>query len=105
MIRSADPSFPVKIRHDLNVVARRYLVADYSLCQREHIAPYIDLNLGNTRKTSDFHGVTIGPDGIPICKAGLKMKSNGNDLRQLYAKFRCPLNNNGITFSESNPYF
>ena len=80
-------------------------MAMYSLCQREHIAPYIDLNLGNTRKTSDFHGVTIGPDGIPICKAGLKMKSNGNDLRQLYAKFRCPLNNNGITFSESNPYF
>ena len=54
-------------------------MAMYSLRQREHIAPYIDLNLGNTRKTSDDHGVTIGPDGIPICKAGLKMKSNGNE--------------------------
>ena len=67
----------------------------YSLCQREHIAPYIDLNLGNTKKTSDYHGVTIGPDGIPICNAGLKMKTNGNDLQRQYAKFRCPLMNNG----------
>ena len=70
-------------------------MAMYSLCQRENIAPFIDLNLGNTKKTSDYHGVTIGPDGVPICPAGLKMKSNGNDLRRQYAKFRCPLNNNG----------
>lgn len=71
-------------------------MAMYSLCQRERITPYIDLNLGNTRKTTDYHGVTIAPDGIPVCKAGLKMKSNGNDLQRQYAKFRCPLNNNGV---------
>ena len=70
-------------------------MAMYSLCKRESITPFIDLNLGNTRKTSDYHGVTIAPDGSPICKATLKMKTNGNDLRRQYAKFRCPLNNNG----------
>ncbi len=73
----------------------------YSLCQREHITPYIDLNLGNTKKSTDYHGVSVGPDGIPVCKAGLKMKSNGNDLQRQYAKFRRPLNNNGICSCES----
>ena len=76
-------------------------MALYSLCQREQITPYIDLNLGNTKKTSDYHGVNIGPDGIPVCNAGLKMKTNGNDLRRQYAKFRCPLNNNGACTCES----
>ena len=70
-------------------------MAMYSLCQHENITPFIDLNLGNSKKTSDYHGVTIGPDGVPICSAGLKMKTNGNDLRRQYAKFRCPLNYNG----------
>jgi len=70
-------------------------MAMYTLCKNESISPFIDLNLGNSKKTSDYHGVTIGPDGIPICNAGLKMKSNGNDLRRQYAKFRCPLNING----------
>lgn len=66
-------------------------MAMYQFCQREHIQPFIDLNLGNTKKTTDYHGVTIGPDGIPVCNAGLKMKSNGCDLYRQYAKFRCPL--------------
>ena len=76
-------------------------MAMYRFCERGHIAPYIDLNLGNTRKTTDYHGVTIGPDGIPICPAGLKMKSNGNDMNRQYAKFRCPLNNNGTCTCEN----
>lgn len=50
---------------------------------------------------SHYQGVTIGPDGIPICKAGLKMKTNGNDLRRQFAKFRCPLNNNGTCTCQS----
>ena len=77
-------------------------MAMYQLCKRESIVPYIDLNLGNTKKTEDYHGVTLGPDGIPICPAGLKMKSNGNDLQRQYAKFRCPLNSNG-TCTCQNP--
>ena len=28
------------------------------------------------------------------------MKSNGNDLHRLYAKFRCPLNNGGVCTCE-----
>lgn len=70
-------------------------MAMYNFCKKESIVPFIDLNLGNTKKTSDYHGVTIAPDGVPICSAGLRMKSNGNDLKRQYAKFRCPLNSNG----------
>lgn len=66
-------------------------MAMYQLCQREHIQPFIDLNLGNTRKGNDYHGVALGPDGVPVCPAGLKMKSNGNDLQRQYAKFICPM--------------
>lgn len=71
-------------------------LAMYKLCKSLSIVPYIDLNLGNSKKTSDYHGVSIGPDGIPICSAGLKMKSNGNDLSRLYVKFRCPRFSNGV---------
>ena len=73
----------------------------YQLCKRENIVPFIDLNLRNSRRTEDYHGVTIGPDGIPVCPAGLKMKSNGNDLRRQYAKFRCPLNKEGVCSCEN----
>ena len=71
-------------------------MAMYMLCKNESIVPFIDLNLGNTKKTEDYHGIMLGPDGVPICSAGLKMKSNGNDLRRQYAKFRCPLNKYGV---------
>lgn len=76
-------------------------MAMYNLCKSLSITPYIDLNLGHSKKTSDFHGVTIGPDGIPVCQAGLQMKSNGTDLMRQYAKFRCPLNNNGSCSCDS----
>ena len=72
----------------------------YHLCKKEDIMPFIDLNLRNTSKTSVYHGVTIGSDGVPFCTAGLKMKSNGNDLHRLYAKFHCPLNNGGVCTCE-----
>ena len=65
-------------------------MAIYDFCKKQHIQPFIDINPGNTKKTHDFHGVTLGPDGIPICSAGFKMKSNGNDLKRQYAKFICP---------------
>lgn len=66
-------------------------MATYKLCQRDHIQPFIDLNLGNTKKGQDYHGITLTPDGVPVCQAGLKMKSHGNDLKQQYAKFICPM--------------
>jgi len=77
-------------------------MATYRLCQQNNITPFIDLNLGNSKKTVDYHGVTLGPDGIPVCSAGHKMKSNGNDLHRQYAKFRCPLMN-GTTCSCPSP--
>ena len=77
-------------------------MAMYQYCKKEDIVPYIDLNPCNARKSVDYHGVTVGPDGIPVCAAGLKMKSNGNDNVRQYAKFRCPLNNNG-TCTCDNP--
>ena len=64
--------------------------AIYNFCYSHNIVPFIDLNLGNSKKSSDYHGVSVGPDGVPVCPAGLKMKSNGNDLQRQYAKFRCP---------------
>lgn len=76
-------------------------MAMYQYCEKENITPYIDLNLGNTKKTTDYHGVTISPDGTPLCSAGLKMKSNGNDNVRQYAKYRCPLDNNGICTCEN----
>lgn len=76
-------------------------MAMYHLCQREHIQPFIDLNLGNSKKGDDYHGVTLGPDGIPICSAGLKMKSHGNDLQRQYAKFICPKMSKGTCTCES----
>ena len=76
-------------------------MAMYDLCKGLGITPYIDLNLGNTKKTTDYIGVTLGPDGIPICRAGLKMKTNGNDLARQYAKFRCPMMVNGVCTCEN----
>ena len=76
-------------------------MATYEFCRKEHIQPFIDLNLGNTKKGEDYHGVTLGPDGVPVCKEGLKMKSNGNDLKRQYAKFRCPLMDKGTCTCES----
>lgn len=76
-------------------------MAMYELCQKLHIQPFIDLNLGNTKKSNDFHGVILGPDGIPVCPAGIKMKSHGNDLQRQYAKFICPLMSKGSCTCDS----
>ena len=76
-------------------------MATYELCQKKHIQPFIDLNLGNTKKGIDYHGVILGPDGIPVCSAGLKMKSNGNDLKRQYAKFICPKMSKGTCSCDS----
>ena len=68
-------------------------MAIYNLCKDDSITPFIDLNQGNAKKTVDYHGVTIGPDGIPVCPIGKKMKFNGNDLQRQYAKYKCPCMN------------
>ena len=66
-------------------------MATYDLCHRLGIRPFIDLNPGNTRKKPlDHYGFTLDSDGVPICKEGHRMKSNGCDLTRERAKFRCP---------------
>ena len=65
-------------------------MAMYQLCKQKHIQPFIDLNKGNSKKSEDYHGVVLGPDGVPVCPKGFKMKPNGNDLQRHYAKYICP---------------
>ena len=63
----------------------------YDLCHSLSIKPFIDLNPGNARKNPiEYYGFTLDTDGIPICKEGIRMKSNGCDLSRQQAKFRCP---------------
>lgn len=65
-----------------------YVVYDY--CKREHITPFIDLNpknTGNFKYKGDF---TIGEDGVPVCKMGLRMNKDGYEAAKYRAKYRCP---------------
>ena len=34
---------------------------------------------------------TIGPDGVPVCAAGFKMRHDGVEFSKRRSKFRCPL--------------
>lgn len=63
----------------------------YKYCRRNNITPFIDLNEKrgiNVKYKDDFY---IGKDGIPICKAGLKMHHDGVEKKKFRIKFRCPL--------------
>ena len=67
------------------------VTAIYTLCQSLSVVPFIDLNPRNAKTPSPESGaIEIGPDGVPVCSAGLKMKPNGADLKRQYLKFRCP---------------
>lgn len=66
-------------------------MAYYTYCRRNHIQPFIDLNEKRGIKEKYKDDFTIGKDGIPICKAGLKMNHDGSEPSQARLKFRCPL--------------
>ena len=53
--------------------------------------PFIPLNPRNTQKSK-----TLGPHGMPLCDAGLEMKSHGcfSEKRRTRIKYRCPLKTN-----------
>ena len=71
-------------------------MAIYELCRDHSVTPFIDLNPRNAKPDSQtFGSITVGSDGIPVCSAGLKMKSNGSDSKRQCAKFRCPLMKKG----------
>ena len=75
----------------------------YEYCKRKGITPFIDLNEKrgiNVKYKNDF---TIGKDGIPICKAGLKMNRDGVERSKYRIKFRCPLASRKYGVSCENP--
>lgn len=65
----------------------------YDYCKRHHIIPFIDLkktNNGNYKYKDTF---SIAPDGVPVCKRGLRMLHDGIDYKKNRCKFRCPNTN------------
>ena len=65
-----------------------YAVYDY--CKENSITPFIDLNSGNTGNFKYKDDFTVGNDGVPVCKAGLRMRRDGNEPAKHRAKYRCP---------------
>ena len=62
----------------------------YEYCKKNKITPFIDLNEKRGLKLKYKDNFTIEKDGIPICRAGLKMKSDGFERKKYRAKYRCP---------------
>lgn len=65
----------------------------YDYCRKENIQPFIDLNEKRGIKLKYKNDFTIGKDGVPICKKGLRMRHDGCELAKHRLKFRCPLAN------------
>ena len=65
----------------------------YEYCRRHSIVPFIDLNEKRGVKLTYKNDFSIGPDGVPVCLAGLKMRHDGSETSKHRAKFRCPLMN------------
>ncbi|MDY4971838.1 MAG: hypothetical protein SO101_16575 [Lachnospiraceae bacterium] len=62
----------------------------YLYCRRNGIQPFIDLNEKRGIKETYKDDFTIGKDGVPVCKAGLKMHHDGSEPLKARVKFRCP---------------
>ena len=63
----------------------------YIYCHKNHIQPFIDLNVKRDIKVKYKNHFTIAEDGVPVCKAGRKMRHDGSQLSTGRLKFRCPL--------------
>jgi hypothetical protein len=63
--------------------------------------PIIDLN-ARTNESVTKGDIHISPQGIPVCPAGLDMKSNGYDQTRYRHKWRCPLAS-GTVIACENP--
>jgi hypothetical protein len=63
----------------------------YQYCQTASITPFIDLNQKRGISLQLQDDFTIGKDGVPVCKIGLKMRRDGVDRHHQRLKFRCPL--------------
>ena len=65
----------------------------YLYCRENGIQPFIDLNVKRGISFKYKNDITIGKDGVPVCKAGLKMRRDGCERSRGRLKFRCPLAN------------
>ena len=63
----------------------------YKFLLAKGIEPFIDLNPRNLGKAIYKDDFTISTNGIPICKKGLAMRSDGYDYTRGRRKYRCPL--------------
>lgn len=62
----------------------------YEYCKRENITPFIDLNSKCGRPPVYKDDLTIDTDGVPICKAGCRMRRDGVEKAKGRSKFKCP---------------
>ena len=65
----------------------------YDYCKRKGITPFIDINPGNTGNLKYKDDFTIGEDGVPVCRMGLRMHHDGVEKAKHREKYRCPLAN------------
>lgn len=65
--------------------------AIYMWLNHQNIEAFIDLNPRTKRAVETGSDITISPEGIPVCREGHNMKSNGYDQSQNRQKWRCPL--------------
>lgn len=75
----------------------------YTYCKDHGIQPFIDLNEKRGIEVKYKNDFTIEKDGVPICKAGLKMHHDGCEMRTRRLKFRCPLASRRNGCSCENP--
>ena len=65
-------------------------MAVYRLCLDNSINPIIDLNERNASGFKYRDNFTVGKDGVPVCRAGLKMCRDGCERNRMRIKYRCP---------------
>lgn len=63
----------------------------YEYCRQAGITPFIDLNGKGGIKMPYKDDFTIGKDGVPVCREGLRMNHDGSEPSKHRIKFRCPL--------------
>lgn len=66
------------------------IAGDGAPIRRENITPFIDLNGKGGRPPAYKDDFTIDTDGIPICKAGCRMRRDGVEKAKGRSKFKCP---------------
>ena len=63
----------------------------YEYCKRENITPFIDFNEKRGIKVKYKNDFTIGKDGVPVCKEGLRMNHDDSEPSKNRIKYHCPL--------------